>query len=226
MTDELQDWTIVFDLDGTLVNTAPDLVAALNHVLQSEDLDPAPMSEVHSLVGRGAKAMIRTGIEYNGADPDKFNFDVLWDKFIAYYSENIAVHSHPYEQSVDVLEALQASKATLAVCTNKPQELANLLLSSLNMSRFFNAIVGFDGVPYPKPHGDHIQYSVIAAGGRTDRAIMVGDSQTDKKAARNAGLPFIFVPFGYEAAGLDKIEADIVVSHYSDMIDAISTLTG
>lgn len=224
MTKTLEGWTILFDLDGTLVHTAPDLLASLDHVLASEGLGAVPMTEVHAMIGRGANAMIRQGMLFNGVDPDDYNFDILWDRFIAYYSANIADHSFPFEGVVETLQALKEWGATLAVCTNKPQGLSDTLLKALELDSFFAAVIGSDSVLDMKPHGDHILLTINAADGMPHKSIMIGDSQTDKKAARNAGLPFIFVPFGYETASLEDIGADIVVSHYSDMLAAIEHL--
>lgn len=221
----LAGWTIVFDLDGTLVNTAPDLLRALNHVLRTAQLEPVALSTIENMVGHGAKAMLKRGMEHQGANPDDHDIDALFDDFLAHYSDNICVDSYPFEGVIEVLDTLKAQGAILAVCTNKLVALAVQLLDELKLSEKFDAILGADSVPNKKPNGDHIIQTVKSAGGQANRAIMVGDSRTDERAARNAGLPFIFVPFGYESETVEQIGADAVVTHYSEFLSILSGLT-
>lgn len=225
MTKSLDGWTIVFDLDGTLVETAPDLLSALNHVLVAEGLEPVDLKTIRQMIGHGAKAMIRTGAAAQGADLNEHRVEELWHDFIGYYSENIAVGSHPFDGVVNALKDLRAGGATLCICTNKTQALADQLLSTLNLENYFSAIIGADSVPERKPSGDHILLTLKAADMSAERAIMVGDSRTDERAARNAGLPFIFVPFGYETETADQIAADANVSHYSELMPAVLAIT-
>jgi len=221
----LSGWTIVFDLDGTLVETAPDLLAALNHVLGDEGLGPIQLADIRTMIGHGAKAMIRAGLSQHGRpDPLDAEIDRLWRTFLDYYQANIAVHSRPFAGLVPLLAELRAAGAILAVCTNKTQALSERLLDALDLSKDFSAIVGADAVPEKKPCGDHILRAISAAGGSQDKAIMVGDSRTDERAALDAGLPFIFVPFGYESASPEEITADAVVESYSGFLDALSPL--
>jgi phosphoglycolate phosphatase len=226
MAKRFDGWTIVFDLDGTLVNTAPDLLNALNHVLVEAGLKPVDLSTINTMIGHGAKAMIVKGMAAQGAEPDADRMDVLFDQFLAYYDENIAVGSRPFENALEALQALTDEGAILAVCTNKRQHSTDRLLDALQISEKFSAIVGADSVPDRKPHGDHILLTVDRAGGKRSRAIMVGDSRTDERAARNAGLPFVFVPFGYETETVDQIAPDVVVSNYSELVPALLRLIG
>lgn len=225
MTKSLEGWTVVFDLDGTLVETAPDLLSALNHVLVAEGLAPVDLQTIRQMIGHGAKAMIRTGATAQGADLNEQRIDVLWHDFIRYYSENIAVGSHPFDGVINALDDLRASGATLCVCTNKTQSLADQLLQTLNLETYFAAIIGADSVPARKPDGDHILRTLKAANISAGKAIMVGDSRTDERAARNAGLPFIFVPFGYETETADQIAADALISHYSELMSAVLAIS-
>lgn len=224
-TKSLTGWTIVFDLDGTLVHTAPDLLRALNHVLGSVDLAPVELATIENMVGHGAKAMLRRGMEHQGADPDTYDILSLFDDFLAYYSANICQDSYPFEGVIDVLDILNAQGATLAVCTNKRVALAVQLLDELGLSEKFAAILGADSVPDRKPNGDHILRTISAAGGNPQRAIMVGDSRTDERAARDVGLPFIFVPFGYESESVEQIGADATIARYSDFMSELSDFT-
>ena len=226
MTRWLDGWTVVFDLDGTLVDTAPDLLSALNHVLTHAGLEEVDLQTVATMIGHGAKAMIRKGMEHQGKEPGEMELEALFARFLVYYADNIAVGSRPFDQAPETLDELAAGGGLLAVCTNKKQDLSDQLLGALGLAPRSAAILGADSVPSRKPDGDHIVRTVIAAGGNPARAIMVGDSRTDERAARNAGLPFIFVPFGYEAESVEAIGADAVVPHYSLLPSALSRLIG
>ncbi|MEZ5969434.1 MAG: phosphoglycolate phosphatase [Hyphomonas sp.] len=218
----LDGWTVVFDLDGTLVDTAPDLLGALNHVLEHAGLEPVTLDLVATMIGHGARAMIQKGLRYRGIEPDDHQLQAYFDRFLVYYSDHIAEGSRPFDQAEEILDQLATAGALLAVCTNKTQVLTDRLLDELDLSQRFAAIMGSDSVPSKKPDGDHIVRTVVAAGGDPARAIMVGDSRTDERAARNAGLPFVFLPFGYEQESVEAIGADAVVTHYSLLPSALS----
>lgn len=221
---DLTGWTLVFDLDGTLVETAPDLLGALNHVLAGEGLAPVSLTEIRTMIGHGAKAMIRKGLAANGAPAGEARVEALWPAFIAHYQDHIADHSQPFPEIVGQLGAFRAAGARLAVCTNKTQALSVRLLEALGLDVAFDAVVGADRVARKKPDGGHILAAVKAAGGDPARAIMIGDSRTDERAALDAGLPFIFVTFGYEPAALSEIRADAVLTTYSDLPAALLEL--
>lgn len=193
----LDGWTMVFDLDGTLVDTAPDLHAALNHCLQEAGYGAVPFPAIGDMIGQGAKAMIRKGLAYQDQAISEEALEPVWNAFLHYYRDNISVFSRPFPGMLETMATLSEAGARLAVCTNKTQALAEELIESLNLSSHFSAIRGADAVPNKKPDGDHIARTVQAAGGVMARAAMIGDSQTDERAARNAGLPFVFVSFGY-----------------------------
>lgn len=226
MTLRFDGWTIVFDLDGTLVNTAPDLLEALNHVLTDAGLAPVSLETIAAMIGHGARAMIARGMTSQGVSPSEDELDRHFSSFLDFYSVNIATHSHPFEGAEAALDMLDELGALLAVCTNKTQHLSDRLLDELGLSSRFRAIVGADSVPIRKPDGGHVLNTVIAAGGDPARAIMVGDSRTDERAARNAGLPFVFVPFGYEEESPDQIGPDVVLNHYSELVARLADLIG
>mgnify|MGYP001801113472 CR=1 FL=1 len=225
MQDRLKGWTIVFDLDGTLVETAPDLLGALNHTLGRAGLAPVELSVIHIMIGDGAKAMIAMGFGFHGQSVDDIAMEDHWNVFIAHYRDNVVVDSFLYDGVVEAMEALDAEGATLAVCTNKQQVLAERVLTEIGIADRFAAIVGADSVPNRKPDPGHIVEAVIRSGGDPSRAVMIGDSRTDEKAARNAGLPFLFVPFGYEAAPADEIDAVAIVHHYSELLRSVMAAT-
>ena len=221
---EFEGWTIVFDLDGTLVDTAPDLLGALNHVLTDAGLEPVDLATVATLIGHGARAMMERGFGVQGLTLPPAEMDAAFERFIAFYVENIAEQSRPFPGAEDALVVLMESGAKLAVCTNKRQDLSERLLGALDLSGWFTAVIGADRATNRKPHADHVFETVRAAGGSPDRALFVGDSRTDEKAARNAGLPFVFVTFGYEAETAESMSADAVIDHYDQLVGALSAL--
>ena len=223
--DQLNDWTLVFDLDGTLVESAPDLMGALNHVLIREGLPAADLADVRQMIGHGAKAMIAKGLAAAGEPEDPDRVDRLWPDFLAHYEANIAVHSHAYEGCEAALDGLSEAGARLAVCTNKMQALSDRVLRELDLLRRFSVVLGSDSVPRRKPDGDHIARCVRATGGDMTRTIMVGDSQTDFGAARDAGVPFVFVTFGYEGEPA-AITADARIDHYAELLPALVEIAG
>lgn len=227
MPYDFSDWTMIFDLDGTLVETAPDLHAALNHTLDYKGLEPVSLDRVRMMIGDGAKAMIRKGLSHRGADIDEaeINSD-LWPVFLEHYRKNITRLSVPYENSVETLGALKGAGAKMGVCTNKPQHLAEAVLGGLGLDRYFAATVGGDALETKKPDGAHILETVVRVGGDPRRTIMVGDAWTDEKAARNAGLPFIFVSFGYGTLSAEPYEFLKSIDHWRDMQQAIAELAG
>ena len=227
-TAELAGITVIFDLDGTLVNTAPDLQATLNHVLQVYGHDPVAPEITNTIIGSGAKAMLRAGLAHQNIVSDEKQVDAMFKLFLEHYSTHIADHSAPYAGCIAALERLSEAGATLAVCTNKKQNLADQLLNTLGLSERFASIVGADSVPARKPDAGHILATLGLCHGDPARAIMIGDSQTDERAAHNAGLPFIFVPFGYgpmDMSGLDQVQ---IISDFDMLNEALilSLITG
>ena len=172
---------IVFDLDGTLVDTAPDLMGTLNTVLDEESLPPLPYEMAPLLVGRGAKVMLERGFAADGQPLDEPEASRLFDRYIEVYLAHIADHSRPFPGAVEAMDRLEAEGALLAICTNKRTDLSLALLDALDLSRRFAAIVGPDLAGAYKPDPAHLAYTVEAAGGRLDRALMVGDATTDTR---------------------------------------------
>ncbi|MGB3624604.1 MAG: HAD-IA family hydrolase [Henriciella sp.] len=221
---DLTGWTLVFDLDGTLIDSAPDLHAALNYCLTRAGYGEVAFELISGMIGQGAKAMIRKALAHQNAEAGPGVVEGLWSDFLKYYRNNICVFSRVYDGAEIVLDAIREAGGICAVCTNKTQSLSEAAIGGLNLSDYFKAIVGADAVPEKKPDGDHILRTIDAAGGDAKRAIMIGDSQTDEKAARNAGLPFIFVSFGYGPQPDDLSGPAGICRAYSDLPDLISAL--
>ena len=205
---DLTGATIVFDLDGTLVDTAPDLVGTLNAVLAEHGLPALAYETVKGMVGAGAWALVKRGFAAAGEPLGEERKEALFGRFIEIYEGRIAQASRPYPGCLKALDALAAAGAVLAVCTNKYSKGSDLLLEALGMKARFAAVTGPDRAPAAKPDARHIAAAVGAAGGSLDRAIMVGDSITDFNAARATGVPVILVPFGYSDVPASTLAAD------------------
>jgi len=217
--------TLVFDLDGTLVETAPDLTAALNTVLALEGLPRADPIRARNAIGHGARAMIKRALEDISEPADDARLDRLLAEFLDYYVAHIADESHPYPGLIDALDRLEKDGWQFAVCTNKRAPLANALLDALDLSRRFRAIAGPDTFGMAKPDPAHLLRTIQAASGDASAAIMVGDSRTDVDTARAAATPVIGVDFGYTDTPMAEIGPDALISHYDEIVDAVERLS-
>jgi phosphoglycolate phosphatase len=218
-----RDTTIVFDLDGTLVDTAPDLTHALNYALARQGQPPVSAEMVRSLVGMGAMVMIGERLSRAGvtADPQSMLGD-----FLVHYEANIAAESRPFPGAVEVLNRLRHEGATLAVCTNKRESLSRRLLQELELEGYFSAIAGRDTFPVAKPDPGHLTSVIGLAGGDPTRAVMIGDSDVDVRTAKAASVPVILVNFGY---AIDKVEGErpeAVIDHFDQLYASLSALLG
>ena len=220
MPGRLDGVVVAFDLDGTLVDTAPDLMGTLNVLLGEEGLPPLPVEAASSLVGRGAKIMIERGFAAAGEPLDPQRATVLFDRYIGLYLDRIADESRPFEGMDAALDWLESQGAILAVCTNKRTDLTLALLKALNLTHRFAAIVGADMAPRPKPDASHLLLTIEMAGGLPSRALMVGDSNNDVLAARNAGVPMVLVSFGYTEIPVADLDRDILIDRFDQLPQA------
>ena len=221
----LHGLTIVFDLDGTLVDTAPDLVATLNVLLSQGGVAPLALGDARAMIGQGARALIAKGFAAAGAALEPTALDSLFERFIVHYRAHIADESSPFPGVVQALDALAGQGAILSVCTNKRTDLSFALLKALGLEHYFKSIVGADGAKAPKPDPGHLLTAIEAAGGDPARAIMVGDSASDAGAARAAGTPLILVTFGYTETPVEKLGADVVIDRFDQLPEACARLT-
>ena len=217
--------TIVFDLDGTLIDTAPDLIDTLNVVFEREGLPPVDYDTARNLIGGGAKAMIARGIESEGRTLAPAKVEQMFADFIAHYSEHIADRSQPFPGLIDALDTLASQGCGFAVCTNKLERLSLLLLKQLALAGRFKAICGQDTFGVQKPDPKILRSTIAAAGGDIRRAVMIGDSLTDIRTARAAGVPVIAVDFGYSERPVSEFEPDRVISHFSQLPASISAIS-
>lgn len=218
---DLEGWTIAFDLDGTLVDSAPDLIGTLNRMLVEEGLPPVPMESASSLIGSGARALLVHGFEAAGAPVERAKSDELFERFLVDYAAHIADGSQPFEGVVETLERLSERGAILVVATNKRSDLSELLLGKLDLTRHFAAIVGPDRVSARKPSGAHLKEAVVIAGGDPERAIMVGDAAPDADAAKDAGMPCILTTFGFTPTPVEDLGGDVLIDAFEDVEEAI-----
>lgn len=209
--------TVIFDLDGTMIDTAPDLVAATNHALGLQGLAPVDSSIIAPAVAYGARAMIRVAMASHGREPDAGEVEVMTEFFLAYYEENIAVYSRPYPGLIEALDRLRAGGAKLGVCTNKRGALACKLLNTLGLDGYFAAIAGRDRFAFHKPDGRHVLGTIELAGGDQARAVMIGDSSADSNAARDAGVGFIAVGFGYGEKPVETLRPDAIINSFLEL---------
>lgn len=215
--DLLKGATIAFDLDGTLVDSAPDLIGTLNVLLAAEGLAPLPVSEARPFIGRGARWLIERGFTAAGATLDPARTDALFTRFIDHYNAHIADESRPFPGVVEALSDMKAAGAKLVVCTNKLTGLSVTLLDALNLSPLFEAVVGADSVSAIKPNPAHLIEAVAQVGGDIRRAIMVGDAATDAGAARGAGTPLVLVSFGYTEIPAAELSPDALIDSFDDL---------
>ncbi|MDO9384264.1 MAG: HAD-IA family hydrolase [Hyphomicrobiaceae bacterium] len=220
----MRDLTVIFDLDGTLVDTAPDLIAAANHALGDIGLDPVPGFVLAPAIALGARFMILDGLKHTGRHLPDGEVDRLLKLFLDYYLANIANESRPYPGAVDALTTLKAQGARLGICTNKRSHLSNALIGALGLNDLVHAVVGRDSVKKSKPHPEHLMETIRLADGDPKRAIMIGDTAVDVATARAAGVPVIGVPFGYSDRPITELAPDAVITHYDQLLPAIESL--
>ncbi len=220
----MHDLTIVFDLDGTLVDTAPDLVAATNHVLEHMGLPAVGEESLRPLIGYGARYMVEHAIGPAAKTLTDAQHEALLERFLDYYGRNIAVGSRPFEGTVDALRSFERQGAKLAVCTNKMEGMSRSLLDALDLTHFFAAIAGRDTLATFKPHPDHLLGTIALAGGVPARAVMIGDSRVDVETAKAAAVPVIAVSFGYTDTPVAELKPDAVIDHYRELEPAIAAL--
>ena len=215
--------TIVFDLDGTLVDTAPDLISTLNLVLAGEGLPAVAYDDARLMIGGGPRRMIERALIAIGRNAPGVELDRMFRIFIEHYSAHIADRSRPFPQLDSVLQRLASEGFRLAVCTNKLEWLSLRLLDALNLSRYFAAICGQDTFGIQKPDPQMLRLTIRRAGGDVRHAIMIGDSLTDVRTARAANVSVIAVDFGYSEVPA-ALNADRLISSFSELPHAIAAV--
>ena len=215
---------LVFDLDGTLAETAEDLVATLNWILARDSLPTVTLQEARMMVGMGARALIARGFAAAGRTVEKDHLEQLFQDFLAYYEENIAVHTRLFDGVLASMDRVEAAGWQFAVCTNKAEHPSRKLLKALGVDTRFKAICGQDTFAWCKPDARALFSTISAAGGDPAHAVMVGDSKTDISTAQNAGIPVVAVDFGYSDVPVHECGPDQIISHFDDLWRAVTEL--
>jgi phosphoglycolate phosphatase len=215
---------VVFDLDGTLADTALDLVATLNAILAEEGARPVPLEQVRDKVGVGARALLERGFGLSGYKVAPARLDQLYLEFLDRYGRNICVRTRLYSGVVEALDLLEALGYRFAVCTTKVENHAVRLLEGLRIAHRFAAITGRDTFPFLKPDPRHLTATILQAGGDPRHAVMVGDSRTDVAAAKSAGVPIIAVSFGYSDVPVRDLGPDLVIDSFAALPDGVERL--
>jgi phosphoglycolate phosphatase len=216
--------TIVFDLDGTLIDTAPDLISTLNLILAGEGLPDVPYDAARRMIGGGARGMIEKALIADRRAGSKADLDRMFGAFIEHYAAHIADRSRPFPELETTLELLAGEGHRLAVCTNKLEWLSVRLLNTLALTQHFVTICGQDTFGVQKPDPEMLRRTILRAGGDPANAIMVGDSGTDVRTARAANVPVIAVDFGYSEVPIESLQPDRLIGSFADLPAAIQAL--
>lgn len=215
---------LVFDLDGTLVDTAPDLAATLNVILTGAGFDPPPYDEARTMIGGGARLMLERAVQARHADVPSAELDRMFDAFIEHYAVHLADASAPFPGLAVALDRLAADGFIFAVCTNKLEWLSRRLLDTLDLTKRFAFICGQDTFGVKKPDPAVLRLTIERAGGAVADAVMIGDSAADIETARAAGIPVIAVDFGYTEIPVARLKPDLVISHFDALPAAVAGL--
>lgn len=215
---------LVFDLDGTLAETAGDLIGTLNVILAREGVAPLPLGEARFMLGAGARALIQRGMAAVGRSVAPDRLEDMFRDFIAHYEAHIAEASHLFPGVEAALDRFEQAGWGFAVCTNKMEHASVKLLTALGVADRFRAICGQDTFAVCKPHAEALTGTIAKAGGLPGRAVMIGDSRTDIDTARNAGVPVVAVDFGYTDRHVSVFSPDRVISHFDELWEAVEGL--
>lgn len=220
----MQFRTAVFDLDGTLADTAADLIDTTNDLLKPYNLPPLGLAETRNLVGMGGRQLVRRAFEAAGRPVTDAEVEDLYPQFIEIYLGRLSRSSRLYDGVADVLDRLRAVGWILGVCTNKPIAPATELLGRLGIAGHFQCILGGDSLPVRKPDPAHLLGTVRGAGGVRERAVMVGDSENDLAAARAAGIPCVLMTYGYSPQPVERLRPDRLADRFEDLPDLFAEL--
>lgn len=215
---------VVFDLDGTLIDSAGDIAGALNRLLTDEGRPNLTVAQVAQLVGEGVHVLIERAWSQTGQSAETGDIPDLARRYLAYYAENPADETTVFEGVPEALGALKAQGWTIGICTNKPDAITSSVLSRVGLSPLIDGVVGGD-FPRRKPDGEHILETLRRLGADLGSSLYVGDSVTDVKAARSAEIPIICVAFGYAQTTPEALGADIMIPSFDKLCDAVSKLS-
>jgi phosphoglycolate phosphatase len=213
---------VVFDLDGTLIDSVPDLQAALNETLREIGKPPLAQEAVRRMIGDGTAMLVARGLAASGVAADTLAERL--PRFLALYEADPVSRTRPYPDVLQVLANLVAEGRRLAICTNKPQTATLAVLRGLGLDGFFSAVVGGDALPVKKPDPGHVLGAIAALGATPEEAVMVGDNENDVAAGKGAGVPVVLVRYGYARVPLAELPADIQIDDFASLPAALAAL--
>lgn len=219
--------SVVFDLDGTLADTSGDLIAAANACFRAMGADDllCPARDA-GVALRGGRAMLQLGLARLGRAGDTAEIDRQYPLLLRSYAEAIDIHTTLYPGAMNAVDGLRGAGYRVSICTNKPEALARLLLTRLGVLGAFAALTGADTLAVRKPDPEHLRETVRRAGGDPERALLVGDSQTDRDTARAAGVPSVLVGFGPSGADMAALEPEAIITHFDELPGVVARLIG
>ena len=217
-----QKFTILFDLDGTLVNTAPDLMHAHNFVMKKYGYQERKLSDIRKLAGRGSKVMLTRSINDFGKSSKKIDksddkIEKMTKEFVDYYSNNILAESTLKDGVINFLEWCKKKSILMGVCTNKQEHLSIDLLKKIKIYNFFDYVAGGNTFDYNKPDPRHLTSTIEIMGGNYKKRLMIGDSETDSNSAKAANIPFVLIKDGYTEKKIDEIYHDHLSEDFIDL---------
>ena len=215
---------VVFDLDGTLVDSAPDLGAALNRLLAAEGRREVTLDEVKLMIGNGVRMIVRRGFRATGDDVTDDVLDGLVERYVADYERNSTDLTTLYPAAEDTIAALHTAGVRAGICTNKPHRASVTILKDFGVDHLFGVVVGGDSTPRRKPDPLPLLTAMEALGAAADQAVYVGDSEVDVEAARAAGVPVIALRHGYSRRPIEDVGADRVIDGFAALGGALASL--
>ncbi|MCK5621039.1 MAG: phosphoglycolate phosphatase [Alphaproteobacteria bacterium] len=215
---------LVFDLDGTLIDSAPDLHAALNRLMETQGRRMLVLSEVIPMIGDGVPMLVRRALEATGGVPG--DYDEILARYHVIYGSAVADLTTIFPGVAETLETLHRAGHRMGICTNKPEAATHAVLEALDLARYFSAVAGGDSLAVRKPDAGHLLGTLDMLGSAPERAVMIGDSHNDIQVAINAAVRSIAVSYGYRRAPVEELGADIVVDNFADIPAALARLNG
>ena len=217
---------VLFDLDGTLIDSAPDLHVAVNKLLKEEDRHTITLEQTISIIGDGVPKIVERAFAATGYSMDEGELDGFVKRYLAFYEPHAANLTFPFPGGVECLKRLRLKGYELAVCTNKPFTATKMILSRLGLTDFFSAVIGGDTLPgIKKPNPQHLLAALDIMRVSPKNAVMIGDHTNDVNAGRAAGMPVIICRFGYTNGPAENLEGDLVINHFDELPDAFSRLS-
>lgn len=215
---------LLFDLDGTLADTNPDLHAAMNHILGQHRLAPLPQDKVRHLIGGGAAMILQRGFSEHGVTLSDADMAAATEEFVLWYDQNIDHGTRIFDNLMPILDRAHAQNIKMGVVTNKREGLAAKLLFRLNLQGYFDVLVGGDTLATRKPEPEMVHTAITRLGGTPHNTVLLGDSEADTGAARAAGVKCVCVSFGYRRIPLEELGADAIIDDYADLPDTLDHL--